>query len=462
MEYDVFICHASVDKSFVEPLAQALKDKGLKVWYDRFELKIGDSLRQKIDYGLANSRYGIVILSRVFFEKGWPQSELDALASRQNAEGRKVILPIWHDIEADEIQKKSPLLAVLLAARSRDGLESVVGQILVVCSEPEKLGSEQVFSPASGETGLREKCLGIIRGVNVPEWRKFVDELQEPIPEQLIEWKKDGEVEEWRDAVSKAAEVCLPGFVPIFAAVEVGQKDRWKDAIRILRRLAVLEGKMGGGITRVQRIGMNMLYFPGSIGMAIAVETGQHDFIWDWMLLPMPGYRYGTEMQWAEIGEAFRPPIGNDLKNPFQFLLDFHDSENVRGFFPSKVRMKEFLFKANLLQSIVELRLLTRTQEGAEAVEKRDEKLRYNINTLPLWCRINHSDFSTWTLDLFGSSKGFIDFFMMNSGGHIEPERIWDWWKGWKEICKERLFQSAEVFIGPGWLMLPGEPYGNS
>ena len=37
MDYDVFVCHASEDKGFVEPLAQALKNKGLKVWYAPFE-----------------------------------------------------------------------------------------------------------------------------------------------------------------------------------------------------------------------------------------------------------------------------------------------------------------------------------------------------------------------------------------------------------------------------------------
>lgn len=53
-DYDVFISHASEDKeAVVRPLANALKEKGLNVWYDEFELKIGDSLRRKIDQGLA-------------------------------------------------------------------------------------------------------------------------------------------------------------------------------------------------------------------------------------------------------------------------------------------------------------------------------------------------------------------------------------------------------------------------
>ncbi len=58
--YDVFISHASEDKDeVVRPLATALQRSGLKVWYDEFELRIGDSLRRKIDQGLAGSRFGL-------------------------------------------------------------------------------------------------------------------------------------------------------------------------------------------------------------------------------------------------------------------------------------------------------------------------------------------------------------------------------------------------------------------
>ena len=45
--HDVFISHASEDKdAIVRPLANALISCGLKVWYDEFTLRIGDSLRQ--------------------------------------------------------------------------------------------------------------------------------------------------------------------------------------------------------------------------------------------------------------------------------------------------------------------------------------------------------------------------------------------------------------------------------
>jgi TIR domain len=115
-KWDVFISHASEDKdAFVRPLANALVASGLTVWYDEFTLRVGDSLRQKIDQGLAASRYGVVILSLNFFAKEWPQQELDGLYAREVA-GVKVILPVWHNITADEVRQYSPLLAGKLAA----------------------------------------------------------------------------------------------------------------------------------------------------------------------------------------------------------------------------------------------------------------------------------------------------------------------------------------------------------
>jgi len=110
-KYDVFISHASEDKDeIVRPLANELISQGLKVWYDEFELKIGDSLRKKIDRGLANSRFGIVVLSKKFINKGWTNYELDGIVSKA-VSGEQVILPIWHGITKQEVLDYSPSLA---------------------------------------------------------------------------------------------------------------------------------------------------------------------------------------------------------------------------------------------------------------------------------------------------------------------------------------------------------------
>jgi hypothetical protein len=109
--YDVFISHASEDKdAIVRALAIALASEGLKVWYDEFTLRIGDSLRQKIDRGLATSRVGLVVLSPSFIAKGWTNYELDGMVTRA-VSGEQILLPIWHDITKQEVINFSPSLA---------------------------------------------------------------------------------------------------------------------------------------------------------------------------------------------------------------------------------------------------------------------------------------------------------------------------------------------------------------
>jgi len=95
-------------------LAYALRKEGLKVWYDEFELKIGDSLRRKIDMGLSRSKFGIVVLSNNFIRKGWTNYELDGIITKANT-GEQVVLPIWHNITKKEVIDFSPSLADKLA-----------------------------------------------------------------------------------------------------------------------------------------------------------------------------------------------------------------------------------------------------------------------------------------------------------------------------------------------------------
>ncbi len=71
MKTELFISHASEDKDEVaRPLAEELTRLGFRVWYDEYSLRLGDSLREKIDEGLANCTYG---LTRPGAEQ-WPKS----------------------------------------------------------------------------------------------------------------------------------------------------------------------------------------------------------------------------------------------------------------------------------------------------------------------------------------------------------------------------------------------------
>jgi hypothetical protein len=131
--YDAFISHASEDKDkFVRQLAQQLKEKNVSVWYDEFSLRVGDSLRKSIDIGLKESNYGIVVLSPSFFEKHWPDWELNGLIQLQNKKQKKTILPIWHNLTYDQVCNYSPSLADIYAINSNLGVEYVVQKIIEV------------------------------------------------------------------------------------------------------------------------------------------------------------------------------------------------------------------------------------------------------------------------------------------------------------------------------------------
>jgi hypothetical protein len=69
-----------------------------------------------------------VVLSHSFFAKEWPQQELDGLMAREVA-GAKVILPVWHDITFEEVRGYSPILSGRVAAKSSEGLDTVVRRL---------------------------------------------------------------------------------------------------------------------------------------------------------------------------------------------------------------------------------------------------------------------------------------------------------------------------------------------
>ena len=127
---DVFISHATEDKLvLVEPLSRALINAGLTVWLDQSKLGVGDSIKESIEEGLANSRFAIVVLSPSYFAKHWTRWELNALMQKE-AEGQRIILPVWYNLTKKEVQDYSPLLVDRYAAIWEKGLDSVVAEIV--------------------------------------------------------------------------------------------------------------------------------------------------------------------------------------------------------------------------------------------------------------------------------------------------------------------------------------------
>jgi hypothetical protein len=166
-EWDVFISHATEDKdSFVRELAQELRKRNIRVWYDEFTLHVGDSLRRSIDKGLAKSQYGIVVLSPSFFEKEWPQKELDGLAVRER-NGQKVILPVWLNVDAEDVARFSPTLADRVAAKASAGLNTVVDQLLSVL-RPNSLKQQNMSKPSKKQQKVAEDIPKTAQSIKSP------------------------------------------------------------------------------------------------------------------------------------------------------------------------------------------------------------------------------------------------------------------------------------------------------
>lgn len=140
--WDVFISHASEDKSAIaRPLADALTVHGVSVWLDELQLRVGDSLRRKIDQGIRSSRFGIAVLSPSFFAKGWTQYELDGLVTLSVA-GQQNLLPIWHDVGRDDVMAQSASLADKVALSTASlSLEEIAQQIADVVLESKSAGA---------------------------------------------------------------------------------------------------------------------------------------------------------------------------------------------------------------------------------------------------------------------------------------------------------------------------------
>jgi hypothetical protein len=142
--WDVFISHATEDKDTVaRPLRDALTRLGVTVWLDEAQMRIGHSLRRKIDEGIRSSRFGVVIFSDSFFRKGWTNHELDGLVTRTVA-GEQSLLPIWHNLTAKEVMAYSPSLADKVAMNTSEySIEDIAGQIAEVVNEPDLSGASR-------------------------------------------------------------------------------------------------------------------------------------------------------------------------------------------------------------------------------------------------------------------------------------------------------------------------------
>lgn len=153
MKPDVFISYAYHDGSAVaEPLAHALDERGYGVWYDGFSIRPGDSIREKIEAGLAGCSFGAVILSPAFFASRYTSKELDGLYAREASEQSVLVVPIRHGMTHDELVHRAPTLAGRHALSTDDGIPALVEELARVLGSPSRQEAPEAGVPRDGRS----------------------------------------------------------------------------------------------------------------------------------------------------------------------------------------------------------------------------------------------------------------------------------------------------------------------
>src|SRR5215213_829258 len=130
--FDVFLSHSSKDKAVVRDLANRLRADGLKVWFDEWVLKPGDSIPSKIEEGLERSRVLVLCMSANAFGSDWATLESQTFRFRDPLDKQRRFLPL----RLDDALIKGSLAQFLYVNWLPENREQEYVKILEACRPP--------------------------------------------------------------------------------------------------------------------------------------------------------------------------------------------------------------------------------------------------------------------------------------------------------------------------------------
>lgn len=161
----IFISHSSKDKEFARRLSNDLQARNVPVWFDELEIKVGDSLNNKIQEGINESGWLGIILSKNSVQSPWVEQELNAALSKELEKKQVFVLPIVID------ECEIPLfLKDKLFADFRTDYDNGLG-VLLKRLIPE--GSKYYAENVSGDAGIRSQRTEIERQPLLPKLEDF-------------------------------------------------------------------------------------------------------------------------------------------------------------------------------------------------------------------------------------------------------------------------------------------------
>jgi len=90
----LFISYSSHDKKIAQKIAKSLKNRGYRVWLDEWEIRVGDSIIDKIGKGIIGSDFLLILLSKKSVESKWVKQELNVAKMNEINKNKVFILPV--------------------------------------------------------------------------------------------------------------------------------------------------------------------------------------------------------------------------------------------------------------------------------------------------------------------------------------------------------------------------------
>src|SRR6185503_16493059 len=130
--YDVFLSHSSKDKAEVRHIAERLRADGLRVWFDEWEIRAGESIPAKMEEGLEQSRVLVLCMSANAFGSDWAQLESYTFRFRDPLNKERRFIPL----RLDAAPIKGSLESFLYINWLADDREPEYAKLLDACHPP--------------------------------------------------------------------------------------------------------------------------------------------------------------------------------------------------------------------------------------------------------------------------------------------------------------------------------------
>jgi hypothetical protein len=125
---EVVISYRATKQEFAEALARRLGQEGIVPFFDKWDVKAGDSVPGKIEEAFAHSIACIVVLSEDFKEGQWATAELETAITKHIQEGYQVIPVLYEKCKIPELL--GPLRYVDFSSHDPQAFESGFGDLI--------------------------------------------------------------------------------------------------------------------------------------------------------------------------------------------------------------------------------------------------------------------------------------------------------------------------------------------